>query len=196
MSAERVIELLDRFAGAGVRAIVDGGWGVDALLRMQTREHDDLDLVVALADCPRVLDALAAFGFEIREDERPVRFVIANSRGEQLDLHTVTFDADGGGNQPQPSGGSFRYPPEGFVTGEIAGRAVECVSAPVQLRCHLGYAPTEKDARDVLSLCRRFGLRIPDAYESWTGTSAPVRPRDAGVPASVPAPRGGAGRAQ
>jgi len=170
MSAERVTWLLDRLAGAGVRAIVDGGWGVDALLRTQTREHEDLDLVVALADCPRILAAFAALEFEIREDERPVRCAIANSRGEQLDLHTVAFDADGGGNQPQPNGGSFRYPPEGFVAGEIGGHCVECVSAPVQLLCHLGYAPTEKDARDVLALCRRFGLAIPRGYEAFSAS--------------------------
>jgi lincosamide nucleotidyltransferase A/C/D/E len=167
ISAERAAPLLERLALAGVRAIVDGGWGVDALLGRQTREHDDLDLVVALADCPRVLAALAPLEFAIREDERPVRCVIASPRDERLDLHTVTFDAQGGGVQPQPNGGSFRYPPEGFVAGEIGGRPVECVSAPVQLLCHLGYDATEKDARDVLALCERFGLRVPRAHERF-----------------------------
>ena len=172
MSARRVLELLDSIEGAGVRAVVDGGWGIDALLREQTREHEDLDLVVALDDCPRILDALARFGFRVREDQRPVRCVIVSSEGEQLDLHTVTFDADGGGVQPQPNGGSFRYPPEGFVEGEISGRPVASVSPAVQLLCHLGYAPSPKDASDVLALCERFELRVPAAYEPFISTSA------------------------
>jgi lincosamide nucleotidyltransferase A/C/D/E len=164
MSAPRVTELLAVLQSAGVRAIVDGGWGVDALLREQTREHADLDLVVALGDCVRIESALAPLGFELREDERPVRCVFANAAGEQLDLHTVAFDAEGGGVQPQPNGGAFRYPPEGFVSGEIAGRCVECVSAPVQLLYHLGYAPSAKDAHDVLALCERFALPLPRGY--------------------------------
>jgi hypothetical protein len=74
--------------------------------------------------------------------------------------------------QPQPSGGSFRYPPEGFVTGRVGGVSVPCVSAPVQVLCHLGYEPTHKDAHDVLQLCRAFGLRVPQPYTRFLGTDA------------------------
>jgi lincosamide nucleotidyltransferase A/C/D/E len=171
MSAERALEILGLLAGAGVRAIVDGGWGVDALLRTQTREHDDLDLVVALGDAERIRDALRP-AFSLHEDHRPVRFVLRSEAGEQIDFHTVELDAEGGGVQPQPSGKTFRYPPEGFVTGEIAGTEVTCVSAEVQMLCHAGYTPSPKDAGDVLRLCDRFGLRIPPAYEPFVSSSA------------------------
>ena len=89
--------------------------------------------------------------------------------GSQLDFHTVTFDEQGGGVQPQPGGGTFRYPPEGFVRGRIDGRDVPCISAEVQVLCHLGYEPTSKDAHDVLLLCQHFGLAVPAAYKGRAG---------------------------
>jgi lincosamide nucleotidyltransferase A/C/D/E len=165
VTAERVLELLDVLRSAGVRATLDGGWGVDALLGHQTRPHADLDLVASLADVPRIRTALERLGFSLHEDHLPVRFVLRGADGEQLDFHTVTFDERGGGVQPQPGGGAFRYPPEGFVEGLVAETAVPCVSAEVQLLCHRGYEPTPKDAHDVLNLCRTFGLSIPREYE-------------------------------
>ena len=166
MTGERVLELLCVLDAAGVPATVDGGWGVDALLGTQTREHDDLDLVVALEHTARIRAALGPLGFTLHEDHLPVRFVLRNEAGEQLDMHTVDFDAEGDGVQPQPSGKTFRYPPEGFVSGSIAGVSVRCISAAVQLACHRGYTPSAKDVQDVRALCSRFALPIPSAYES------------------------------
>jgi lincosamide nucleotidyltransferase A/C/D/E len=164
VTAERVLELLAVLRSSGIGATLDGGWGVDALLGRETRPHGDLDLVVALDDAPRIQEALRPLGFVLHDDERPVRFVLRRS-GEQLDFHTVRFDAEGGGVQPQPGGGSFRYPPEGFVMGRVGGQPVRCISAPVQILCHLGYEPTDEDTHDVRQLCRAFGLPIPEAYE-------------------------------
>jgi len=59
-----------------------------------------------------------------------------------------------------------RRTPEGFVPGRVGGSLVACISAEVQILCHLGYDPTEKDVRDVLQLCRAFGLSIPKAYKA------------------------------
>jgi lincosamide nucleotidyltransferase A/C/D/E len=169
MSSERVLMLLDVLCSAGVEAVLDGGWGVDALLGRQMREHEDLDLVVALADVQKIQAALRPVGFAMHEDHLPVRFVLRSQAGEQIDVHTVTFDEQGGGLQPQPGGGVFRYPPEGFVRGRVGGREVRCISAEVQVLCHAGYDPSSKDARDVLALCRTFGLPIPNAYAGFVG---------------------------
>lgn len=162
-----MLEILAALRANGVSASVDGGWGIDALVANETRLHEDLDLVVALADVPAIESALAPLGLATAEDHLPVRFVMRDATGAQVDLHTVTFDEEGGGVQPQPGGGSFRYPPEGFVSGRIAGEEVSCISAPVQILCHLGYEPTAKDARDVLLLCRHFELPVPPAYRDF-----------------------------
>ena len=171
MTAERVLELLAVLRSSGVKATLDGGWGVDALLGCETRPHEDLDLVVALSDVPRIQEALRPLGFALHEDHLPVRFVLRRD-GEQIDLHTVTFDPEGGGVQPQPGGGSFRYPPEGFVMGRVRGASVPCISASVQVLCHLGYEPTPRDVRDVLRLCQAFGLPIPKVYGHPPSTGA------------------------
>jgi lincosamide nucleotidyltransferase A/C/D/E len=166
MTAQRVLGILNALHDHGVTVSVDGGWGVDALIGRQTRPHEDLDLVVTLGQVDAIESALRPFGFAVTEDHLPVRFVMRDHSGAQLDFHTVTFDEQGGGVQPQPGGGTFRYPPEGFVRGHIAGLDVSCISADVQVLCHLGYEPTAKDAHDVLLLCRHFNLVVPSAYRS------------------------------
>jgi lincosamide nucleotidyltransferase A/C/D/E len=49
----------------------------------------------------------------------------------------------------------------------IAGRLVRCISAAVQILCHLGYEPKEKDVHDVLALHRAFGSELPGAYRRF-----------------------------
>ncbi len=164
MTDERALEIIAALEAHGVRASLDGGWGVDALIGYQTRVHEDLDLVVALQDVNAIKCALGPFGYTVAEDYLPVRFVMRNKGGSQLDFHTVTFDEQGGGTQQLPDGDSFLYPAEGFVRGEIAGQSVPCISAEVQLLCHLGYEPTSKDSDDVLLLCRHFKLAVPSVY--------------------------------
>lgn len=46
MTELETVAFLDVLAAADVTPWIDGGWGVDALLGHQTREHGDLDLVI------------------------------------------------------------------------------------------------------------------------------------------------------
>jgi lincosamide nucleotidyltransferase A/C/D/E len=164
MTADAVLRLMDCLREAGIDAWLDGGWGVDALLGEQTRDHDDLDLVVELDSVTRIESALGPLGYEIVADERPTRLVLAGPEGS-IDLHTVVFDEGGGGVQALPDGRSYRYPPEGFgAEGMVGGRALPCLSAAVQIECHLGYEPTLKDRKDMRLLSDRFNLRLPKAY--------------------------------
>jgi lincosamide nucleotidyltransferase A/C/D/E len=160
-----VLAILDRLAAAGVRCWLDGGWGVDALLGVQTRAHDDLDLVVAAEQLPALYAALALDDYALAEDALPTRAVLRAPPDRRVDLHPVAFDA-AGGTQQLPDGASFRYPPEGFHgRGVIAGRAIACLTAKVQLLCHTGYEPDADDRHDVQALCARFGLALPAGYE-------------------------------
>lgn len=147
------------------------GWrlGVDALLGKQTREHDDLDLIIALDQVGAAQEALQRLGLEIAEDELPTRFVMRDDRGRQVDFHTVVFDGEGGGIQRLQDGRSFRYPPEGFrCSGSIAGNSLPCLTPEVQLLCHTGYEPDGNDLHDVLLLCNRFGLAVPRQHANPT----------------------------
>ncbi len=154
---------------AGVPFWLDGGWGVDALLGKQTRTHDDLDLVIGLDRAELAVAALAPLGFAISIDERPTRLVLHGPGGKSIDLHTVTFDAEGGGTQALPGGGAYRYPPQGFrARGSVGGEELPCLTPEVQLECHIGYPPDEKDRHDVRRLGRRFRLRLPPPYDMPT----------------------------
>ena len=67
--------------------MVDGGWGVDALLGRQTRKHDDLDIAIPHKDVPKLRRILAEKGFNeiFRDDSRECNFVLQDEAGNQLD---------------------------------------------------------------------------------------------------------------
>jgi lincosamide nucleotidyltransferase A/C/D/E len=157
MRERDVLEVLAQLADAGLTAWVDGGWGVDALLGVTTREHEDLDLVVRLDEIDSVRHVLARAGFTIvLRDWLPNALALADGASRSVDLHPVTRSPDGGGDQEVLGGGRFHYPAP--VVGVIGGRSVRCVDAATQLLCHTGYEPTDKDRQDVAQLRRRFGL--------------------------------------
>ena len=98
------MQVVAALRGAGVAVWIDGGWGVDALVGKQTREHDDLDGVIALGDARDAQAALAPLGFVLTETELPTRFVVRDAADRRVDFHTVTFDEEGGGVQQLQDG--------------------------------------------------------------------------------------------
>jgi len=168
MPAARVLQLLDVLTGAGVPVWLDGGWGVDALLGRQHREHSDADLVVRLADLDRLQEALDPHGFSVAEDHLPTRLVLRTEDGEQLDLHPVSFDEHGDGWQAGAAadGTDCRYPADQFATGMVDGCSVPCLGPLVQVQHHSGYPPRAHDVQDMLRLTARYGLLMPPGYPS------------------------------
>jgi lincosamide nucleotidyltransferase A/C/D/E len=165
MDARSVLSVVATLQHAGVRVWLDGGWGVDALVWEQTREHDDLDCVIALTDARIARDALAALGFSVALDELPTRFVVRDRADRRVDFHTVTFDATGGATQQLQDGTLAPYPAQGFSgSGQIAGVRVGCLTVAVQSLHHLGYDPDEKDHHDMRLLADRFDIDLPAPY--------------------------------
>ena len=160
-----VVEIIERFDSAGIMFWVDGGWGVDALLRKQAREHWDLDLVVRQADLPAAVRELRALGYSHEPDVvpgLPARMVVGNAARQQIDLHPVVLDECGNGWQPLDGEAWDQYPHEGLAgEGEIGGRAVRCLTAALQLRHHLGYPWDEDDQGDMGRLAAAFGVPMP-----------------------------------
>jgi lincosamide nucleotidyltransferase A/C/D/E len=180
MQAADVLAVLAALDAAGIPAWLDGGWGVDALVGRQTRPHSDLDLVIALDQADRAADALTALGFAVAEDARPTRLVLRDGAGRQIDCHTVTFDAAGRGVQQLPAAPPFRYPPQGFRgAGRVAGQPVACLTAEVQVLCHLGYPPDAGDYHDMRLLHDCCGVALPPPYRADAGApggDGPVPP--------------------
>jgi lincosamide nucleotidyltransferase A/C/D/E len=167
MQPLEVLSVLDALAAQGLRVWLDGGWGVDALLGEVTRSHEDVDLVVVLEEISGVRQSLQPLGYEVAEDLTPVRIVLRSSDGRQVDLHPVTFDADGVGWQRGASsdGSDCPYPAWGFGLGHILDREVPCLTPELQLEHHRGYEPRDRDRSDMSRLGLRFGLTLPEPYE-------------------------------
>jgi lincosamide nucleotidyltransferase A/C/D/E len=163
MTSLALVELLRLLDDAAIPVWLDGGWGVDALLGMQTRPHKDVDIILRVADVPKLQEVLGCRGFAVREGVLPNSFVLDNGSGLEVDVHAVVFDDAGNGVYRMQSGEDWTYPAEGFSgRGVVDGTSVCCLSPATQVLCHAnGYVPTEKDLRDMELLQERFGVALP-----------------------------------
>ena len=175
MTAEDVVAVVRRLRDAGVDFLVEGGWGVDALLGEQTREHDDLDLGVRMDDVDRICTAFAEFD---RDDvEWPSSFVLRDRTGRKIDCHPLTFDERGDGWQANRSNGEpHRWPSEHLhARGTIGGVDVPCISPELQLRWHVYPEFDDIDFADMTQLARRYDLELPPEWRAPPGFVAAKR---------------------
>lgn len=91
MKSETVIELLKLFAENDIDTVVDGGWGVDALLGEQTRPHEDLDIAIPHKSVPKLRKLLTDRGYKDipRDDTRDCNFVLGDEFGNFVDVHSL-----------------------------------------------------------------------------------------------------------
>ena len=143
---------------------ITGGWGIDALLRRETRPHGDVDLGIASESVPVAIDALARLGYAVELDQPPARVELAGPNG-RVDLHPIAWDADGAGRQTGLEGEVFDYPPGSLdAIGEIGRREVRCGTPELQLAFHSHYVPRDHDRRDMAALAEEFRLELPESY--------------------------------
>ncbi len=164
MTAEDVLELVILFEQNGIEVILDGGWGVDALLGVQTRPHEDLDVTMPHKYVPLARSLLEARGFTDvpRPDTRDCNFVLGDELGHLVDFHTYTFDELG------YLVFGLAYPPDSLTgAGSMLGHPVRCITAQWLVQFHTGYDFDENDVRDVSALCQRFHLEMPVEYQAF-----------------------------
>lgn len=169
MTGEDVMRVLDLLEQAGVRCWVDGGWGIDALLGEQTRDHDDLDLALEWQDLGRFEAAVAGEGFRETCRDGPGNPVFADAAGRRIDVHVVDTAFEITDEQGSRVYGGRGLPYEvGALegAGEILGRPVACCTAEFQVRSHTGYDFDEQDVRDLIALRDRFGVALPSEYQA------------------------------
>jgi lincosamide nucleotidyltransferase A/C/D/E len=159
MTAEDVLSLLTLLRRAKTDVWIAGGWGIDALIGEQTRDHGDVDLLHRQEQEAAVVAALSEAGFVESLNCRPVRFVVTAPDGREADLHPLVFADDGSALQASPDPERpFGYPSSCFVTGTIKGTTVPCLSVEQQVHFHQGYEPRERDRHDMAQLRRVFGI--------------------------------------
>ena len=162
MTEQDAVELLKTVEQLGVELWLDGGWGVDALVGRQTRQHNDIDVFIEKLNTAVFTEMLISKGYkEIQmEYTSESHTVWRDSRDRIIDLHLFEFGEAGTlyfENNP--------YPADIFNgKGTIRNIAVRCLTAEAQLQYHQGYERTDKDVRDVHVLCETFGLSFPSEY--------------------------------
>jgi lincosamide nucleotidyltransferase A/C/D/E len=158
MQSGHVLAVMDALDAAGVRAWVEGGWGIDALVGRQTRDHDDVDLAVDSDDggFDRAVSALEAGGFRPTIDDLPVRLVVDAGDGRTVDLHPLRFAPDGNAYQSGHTR-EYLYPSDCFTTGRIGGREVPCLGAAIQREFHTHYDPRPVDHHDLALIAELLG---------------------------------------
>ena len=167
MQSGDVTEILEKLELEGIDVWLNGGWGVDALLGRQTREHQDLDITIASSDAPVYKQLMSVAGFEVERVDNEFNWVMVDAKGRHVDVHLVDLGTETLDEQGKAVYGSNGLPFEvGSLDGRgtIEGRSVHCETPESQVRGHTGYDLNEKDYRDVVALCHRFGLPVPSSY--------------------------------
>ena len=165
MSGDAVVQLLQLFDQQGIEVVVDGGWGVDALLGEQTRVHGDVDIALEHKDVPKLRACLKHVGTGMF----PVMILgtvtlsWATSMVTRLISTPTRLILDG------TLVFGVEYPLDSLTgTGSIQGYPVKCISVEWMVKFHSGYELDENDYHDVSALCERFGIALPAEYERFT----------------------------
>lgn len=144
-----LFEVLDFLEKWNITYWLDGGWGVDALIGRQTREHRDIDIDFDSRQTDRLLAALLAAGYVMETDWRPVRIELHHPERGYLDIHPFVLAEDGTAKQADLEGGWYEFEPDYFGRTVFAGRGIPCISAKGQKVFHTGYEPREVDLHDM-----------------------------------------------
>lgn len=166
MEEKDVIDLYSTLKNSDIKIWIDGGWGVDALLGKQTRFHKDVDIAIQEKDITVFRKLLEVQGYsEIKPDiARPHNFVLADVFNHEIDVHVIVLDDKGDGIYGPVENGEV-YPAASLAgKGKIGNLEVNCISPEYVVKFHSGYDLKEKDCKDVLAVCKKFGLEIPNEY--------------------------------
>jgi lincosamide nucleotidyltransferase A/C/D/E len=145
-----VLWMLDVVASVRAVPVVAGGWGIDALVGAQTREHRDLDLLVPAPFVESLVQALEDASFVVTTDWLPVRVELTDSPADRhIDIHPAVDDGKRGWWQHGFDGARFETPAAALTGGVIGGRRVRCLTAAKQLELHQGYPLGPDDLADI-----------------------------------------------
>jgi lincosamide nucleotidyltransferase A/C/D/E len=176
--AQDVISIYQSLSTNSIQVWLTGGWGIDALLREQTRPHKDLDFIMLVDDVARMRDLLGHDGYTLKElwsenswvvdahrTETPTAFVLQDAQGRQIDAHAMHLDDRGNGVPAWADEQGLFFTREDLSgEGTIGGLAVRCISPKMQMLCHTGYDLPDEQLRDLEQLHERFGVEYPKKH--------------------------------
>jgi lincosamide nucleotidyltransferase A/C/D/E len=161
-----VLEILVWLNENGIAVWLDGGWGVDALLGKQTREHNDIDILIEVGNAAKFIAKLERSGYTEKQMAYTAPSHRVWVRGENIvDLHLFEFDADGNALYEGESYPSWVLSGHGMI-GEMD---VLCLTPEAQLLFHQGYEHDGQDEHDVRLLCETYHFELLDGYAPEKG---------------------------
>lgn len=166
MNSTDVVKFYNKLDYLGIDIWLEGGWGVDALLGVQTRPHNDLDIFIQEKDVLKLRELLEADGYkEIKlEIARPHNFVLGDATGREIDVHVIVFENEGNIRYGPVENGEI-YPATILGgKGIVNGKTVKCISPEWIVKFHTGYTLRESDFKDVSALCKKFSIDLPREY--------------------------------
>jgi lincosamide nucleotidyltransferase A/C/D/E len=178
VTAEDVVKICKKLTANGIQVWLTGGWGIDALLGVQSRPHKDLDVILLLDVMIRMTELLSEDGYELDTlwsenkkvkdstgNETDTAFFMLDPEGREFDVHAITLDEQGNGIPAWDEDENFIFTKEDLAgEGVVLGYAVQCITPESQKVCHSGYEIPEKQIRDVELLHEKFGVGYPDGY--------------------------------
>ncbi len=153
---------LDLFGELELSIWIDGGWGVDGLLGVQTRKHEDLDFLIEKPDSERLVAAIRELGFTDvhSNDHTSWNFVMGTPDGKNFDFHVLERSQDGDYTYGSPEN-PIRVTAESLAgRGTIGDRHFRCPTPEFQIDSHTGYEIKESDIHDVTALSEKFGIPL------------------------------------
>ncbi len=151
VSAQQAAEIYTKLTEKHVAAWVMGGWGIDALLGEETREHHDIDVLIDSATLQELRSGLDDLGFkishiwkdenqwiEVADTKMPTAFVARNDAQLELDVHIIKLDTNG--NPSALCNVPWQFNANSLSgIGVLAGVPIRCVSGEAQIAMHQGY---------------------------------------------------------
>ena len=159
--AEKVVELYQLFEDNGVKIWVDGGWGVDALLEEQTREHADLDIAIDQRDEAKMRELLDQRGFKVVQtnDKTAWNYVLGDGQSN-IDVHVFGFN-DAGKNVY-----GTKYHKDSLTgAGKINDQTIRCIDPKWMVQFHTRHKLSDTDRHDVRLLCTKFDIPLPEEHK-------------------------------
>ena len=166
---EDAIQIIRLLESKDIPVWLVGGWGIDALLGRQTREHKDLDILLLRDDVVRANEMLEKNGYHLKElwsenlqvidmagNMIDSAYVLHNTEGFEIDVHTFHFEGVHIIPDWEDSEGFQITRAELDHNGTIAGVQVRCISAQLQFLFHSGYPIPDYQVQDLRFLREKF----------------------------------------
>jgi lincosamide nucleotidyltransferase A/C/D/E len=185
VSPEDVVSLCELFSSHAIQVWLTGGWGIDALLGLQTRPHHDLDGIMLVDDVARLLEIMVHRGYDYKElwsenlwtvdaigTRTETAFFLRDADGREFDAHAIRLDEQGNGIPAWEKDEGYIFTPQ-YLSGEgmVGDHPVRCMSAEYQMVSHTGYSLPDKQVPDLERLHEKYGLSYPDEISRQLGST-------------------------